>query len=58
VVIFLFVIIEKMGIMDIFQADIVFNYNKYRTLEDLKTMNKKFTFAAVLKGQRSEKVFG
>ncbi|HON18203.1 MAG TPA: hypothetical protein PK990_03445 [Salinivirgaceae bacterium] len=38
--------------MDIFQADIVFNSNKYRTLEDLKAMNKKFAFTSVRKGQR------
>jgi len=30
--------------MDIFQADIVFNSNKYRALEDLKTLNEKFAF--------------
>lgn len=38
--------------MDIFQADMVFNSNKYRTLENLNVMNKKFAFTVVRKGRR------
>jgi len=39
-------------LMDIFQAVMWINVNKYRTLVHLKAMNKKFAFTAVRKGRR------
>jgi hypothetical protein len=39
-------------LMDIFQAVMWINVNKYRTLVHLNAMNKKFAFTAVRKGRR------
>ena len=43
--------------MDIFQADIFFNSNKYQTLEDLKALNEKFAFIAKVQVENIKKSF-